>query len=130
MLDIESIVFTRIKYGVGNKLTSTYPKLNFTTSDRASTLPNFPTVYIHELGSAERGQDLEGTTINAILSTIQVEVTDNSDPANAKQVMDEVVKVMKTMRYEVNSMPEFNNTNEVYRRVARFRRIVGASDTL
>ena len=124
MLDmLESQVITRIKTQFSKKLKDRYPNLKFTNSDRADTVPKFPTVYIHEMPGAETGADLQGDTINAVWSSFQIEVTTNTK-------MDEVVRIMKTMRFQVTSMPEFQNTDSVYRRVARFRRIIGADDVL
>ena len=102
MLDmLESQVITRIKTQFSKKLKDRYPNLKFTNSDRADTVPKF-----------------------------QIEVTTNTKMDEAKEVMDEVVRIMKTMRFQVTSMPEFQNTDSVYRRVARFRRIIGADDVL
>lgn len=131
MLDmLESQVDTRIKTQFSKKLKDRYQNLNFTTSDQSDTAPKFPTVYIHEMPGVETGADLQGNTINAVWSSFQIEVTTNTKMNEAKEVMDEVVRIMKTMRFQVTSMPEFQNTDSVYRRVARFRRIIGADDVL
>lgn len=130
MLDIETRVFSRVKNKYPATLKTKYPNTSFTTSDRVATNPKFPTVYVHEMGSVELGRDLDGTTINAVRSTIQIEVTDNESMARAREVMHSVVEIMKTMRYEVTTIPEFNNTPEIYRVVARFRRVLGSGDVL
>lgn len=130
MLDIQTRVFSRIKNKYPKELKTKYPNTFFTTSDRVADNPLFPTVYVHEMQSVEMGRDLEGTTINAIRSTFQIEVTDNASMSNAKEVMENVVSTMKSMRYEVITMPTFQNTPSVYRIVARFRRVIGAYDVL
>lgn len=130
MLDIQNIVYSRIKNKTYTGLKTKFPNINFTTSDRGQVLTKFPTVYVHESASAERGQDLEGDTINAVMSVIQIEVYDNESMANTKYVMDDIVAVMKSMRYSVSQMPEYQNDNNVYRRVARFSRLIGSGDTL
>ena len=79
---------------------------------------------------AETGTDLQGDTINAVWSSFQIEVTTNTKMDEAKEVMDEVVRIMKTMRFQVTSMPEFQNTDSIYRRVARFRRMIADGDIL
>ena len=92
MLDmLESQVITRIKTQFSKKLKDRYPNLKFTNSDRADTVPKFPTVYIHEMPGAETGTDLQGDTINAVWSSFQIEVTTNTKMDEAKEVMDEVV---------------------------------------
>ena len=102
----------------------------FTNSDRADTVPKFPTVYIHEMPGMETGEDLQGDTINAVWSSFQIEVTTNTKMNDAKEVMNEVVRIMKTMRFQVIATPEFQNTDSTYRRVARFRRMIADDDIL
>ena len=79
---------------------------------------------------AETGEDLQGDTINAVWSSFHIEVTTNTKMNDAKEVMNEVVRIMKTMSFQVIVTPEFQNTDSTYRRVARFRRIIGAGDVL
>lgn len=130
MLDIESIVFSRIKAILTSKLKTKYPDLDFTTSDKVPKKPKFPNVYVHLISSPEIGIDLDNDSINGILPAFQIETTDNQNQNRAKDVMDEVVKVMKGMRFTVIATPEFKNTDSAYRSVARFRRAVGNQDIL
>ena len=131
MLDmLESQVITRIKTQFSQKLKDRYPNLNFTNSNRVDTAPAFPTVYIHEMPGMEEGADTEGNVINAVLCSFQIEVTTNTNQLEAKEVMNEVLRIMKKMRFQVISMPEFRNTNSVYRSVARFRRMIADKDFL
>jgi hypothetical protein len=130
MLDIETIVFSRIKAILTSKLKTKYPNISFTTSDKVTGEPKFPNVYVHMMGSQETGEDLENNTINGVLATFQIETTDNQSQSRAKDVMNEVVGVMKGMRFSVIAMPEFNNTDSTFRSVARFRRTIGNLDTL
>lgn len=128
--EISSIVFTKVKVEVLKSLKNKYPNIYFTNSDRVQTDPKFPTVYIHEIGSTEQGEDLEGTSINAVLTTFQVDVTDNQSQNRANEVISEVVGIMKSMRFSVIAMPEFQNTESTYRSTARFRRMIGQGDIL
>lgn len=128
--DISSIVFTRIKVLFSSTIKAKYPDLYFTNSDKTQTTSKFPTVYVHEVGSIEQGQDLNNTSINAVLSTFQIDVIDSQSQARANEVMGEVVRIMKGMRFSITAMPEFQNTESDYRSVARFRRMIGAGDTL
>ena len=130
MLDIETIVYSRIKAILTKKLKTKYPNISFTTSDKVSGNPQFPNVYVHMMSSQEIGGDLEGNTINGVLASFQIETTDNETQTRAKDVMNNVVEVMKSMRFEVTSMPESMNTNTSYRCVARFRRTIGKLDKL
>ena len=131
MLDmLESQVLTRIKYGFPQKLKDKYPNLTFTNSDRNEDDPKFPTVYIHQMGSIEQGEDLTGENLNAALVTYQIEVTTNVNQSEAQEVMNYIIKSMKKMRFSIVFMPEFQNTTSVYRSVARFRRMIGENDIL
>lgn len=128
---ISPSVLTKLKTDGEAKLKTKYPDINFTTVDRVvSSEAKFPTVYLHEMASAEQGADLDGTEINAVLSSFQIEVTDNTSQARVNEVMTEIVGIMKSMRYQVISMPEFQNTSTTYRSIARFRRVVGKGDKL
>ncbi len=128
--DIQTRIYSRLKNKYPTTMLTKYPNTLFTISDRVPETPQFPTVYIHEMSTQELARDLAGTTINAIRSNFQIEVTDNESITNVNEVMSYVVSTMKSLRYEVVSMPEFKNTQDVYRKVARFRRVIGAYDVL
>lgn len=130
MLDIESKVYSRIKYTFPKNVKADYPDLNFTTNSRQLIDPKFPCVYIHLASCAEVGQDLENTEINGGDYMFQIEVYDNQSQNRADIIMDEVVKIMKSMRFNVPEIPRFDNTQSEYRSVARFRRIIGSGDIL
>lgn len=128
--DIASMVFTRIKVEATKKLKSKYPNINFTTSDQVRTEPTFPNVYVKELQSSERGQTLDGESVNAILSSFQIEVSDNVSDNRAREVADVVFLIMKKMKYEAIGLPFQDNIDGVHRNVARYRRIIGYNDIL
>lgn len=130
MLDIESIVFSRIKEKATSKLKTKYPDISFTTSDKVASNPKFPNVYVHMMGSKEIGNDLENITINGVLATFQIETTDNQSQTRAKDAMNEVVRIVKEMRFDIIVMPEMKNTDSTYRCVMRCRRTIGSLDVL
>lgn len=131
MLDsLESQIFSRIKVNFSGRIKKKYPDLNFTTSDKAPTKAKFPTVYIHMLESPEIGSDLEGTSINGITATFQIDVTDNQSQTRADEVAKEVLRIMKTMRFKAVGMPLHDNSGDTYRTVSRYRRPIGAGDIL
>lgn len=130
MLDIENIVFTRIKAKMPQKIKDKYPKLNFTSSDSVSKRPQFPTVYVHMLESPEQGMTLDNSNINAVLASFQIEISDNLSQARAKEVADEVVKIMKSMNFTVVVMPFFDNKDGTFRNLSRYRRMIGDGDIL
>lgn len=129
--DIPSIVFTRIKTVATERLKAKYPDLFFSTAQSLSKDPQFPTVLVKRMQGREEGQTLDGTEVNAILSTFQIEVFDNVSERHAQEVADVVCKIMKSMRYEMIGEPfPDNSDNEVFRNIARYRRIVGGNDML
>ena len=128
--DIASIVFTRIKVEATEKLKSKYPDINFTRSNKVRVEPTFPNVYVKKLQGSERGQTLDGQTVNAILSSFQIEVADNVSDNRAQEVADVVYEIMKNMRYEAIGEPFEDNIDDTHRNVARYRRIIGYNDTL
>lgn len=131
MLDsLESQIFSRIKANFSDRIKKKYADLNFTTSDKSSTKPKFPTVYIHMISSPEDGEDTEGDNINAVNASFQVDVTDNQNQSRADEVSKEILRVMKTMRFGVVGMPFHDNTGDTYRTVSRYRRMIADNDRL
>ena len=129
---ISSNVFTRIKNEFSSSLKEKYKMKdeNFSTVGSSDTPAVFPFVYIQLLPSAESGQDLEGKTINAGLFTFQIEVTDNQTQARAKDVMSEVKRIMKSMRFTVQCTPTLEDTKDTHRAIMRCNRIIGSCDIL
>ena len=129
---ISSVVFTRIKNGFSSTIKTKYKMTssNFSTVGSSDTPAVFPFVYIQLLPSTEQGQDIEGNTINAGLFTFQIEVTDNQTQARAKDVMSEVKRIMKSMRFTVQPTPDIQDTKDTHRSIMRCNRIIGSCDIL
>lgn len=60
----------------------------------------------------------------------QIETTHNEKQTIAKDVINEVVGVMKSMGFIVTMTPESQNTDTAKRCVARFRKTIGNLDIL
>ena len=129
---ISSVVFSRIKNEFSSSLKEKYKMKdeNFSTVGSSDTPAVFPFVYIQLLPSVEQGQDIEGNTINAGLFTFQIEVTDNQTQARAKDVMSEVKRIMKSMRFTVQCTPTLEDTKDTHRAIMRCNRIIGSCDIL
>ena len=129
---ISSVVFSRIKNEFSSSLKEKYKMKdeNFSTVGSSDTPAVFPFVYIQLLPSTEQGQDIEGNTINAGLFTFQIEVTDNQTQARAKDVMSEVKRIMKSMRFTVQPTPDIQDTKDTHRAIMRCNRIIGSCDIL
>lgn len=140
-MEISSIVFSRIVNEFSQDLKNQYgmKKLtvngfttwkNFSTSQLSQTSPVFPYITVIEQPGAERGQDLEGSSINGALFTFQVDVFDNKSESRAKACMKEIVRIMKKMRFDIPTMASFDSKPQEYRMTARFSRVIGAGDLL
>lgn len=129
---VPSMIFTRIKNEFSVKTKEKYKMTdkNFSTVGSSDTPAVFPFVYVKMLAPVETGRDLEGTSINAGIYTFQIDVTDNKSQSNARSVMTEVLKVMKKMAFQVTQMPIYEDTKDVHRCTARFRRTIGENDIL
>lgn len=129
---IPSQVFTRIKTEFSEKIKTKYNMTgdNFSTTDSQNKKAVFPFVYINLLPAIETGNDLAGDTINGGIFTFQIDVYDNKTQARAREVMTEVVRIMKSMRFLVNQMPNSDDTDEIKRMTARFQRTIGGLDVL
>ena len=129
---ISPIVFTRIKNEFSSTIKTKYKMTNsnFSTVGSSDTPAVFPFVYIQFLPSVEAGQDLEGNSINAGLFTCQVEVTDNVSQTRAKEVMSEIKRIMKSMRFTVQCTPTLEDTKDTHRAIMRCNRLIGSCDIL
>ena len=129
---ISSTVFTRIKNEFSSSLKTKYKMTdeNFSTVGSSDTTAFFPFVYVQILPGIEQGQDLDGTSINAGLFTFQIDVTDNQKQTIAKDVMAEVKRIMKSMRFSINSMTSFDDTKDTHKATIRCSRVIGAGDKL
>jgi hypothetical protein len=128
---VPSIIFTRIKTNFSEKIKIKHNMTNnnFSTLSKSDLDAVFPFVYVKSLTASEQGRDLQGTSINGALFTFQIEVIDNKKQQNAREVMGEIIRIMKEMGFENNSLPFFEDTNDnTHRIVARFRKMMADED--
>lgn len=104
--------------------------LNFSKSSVSESPALFPYITFLELPGQERGQTLEGDSINAALFTFQIDVYDNAKEETTKECMAEIVKIMKSMRFNAKAMPAPDSRPQEYRSTARFSRLIGSSDII
>ena len=129
---VPSIIFTRIKTNFSEKIKTKHNMTNnnFSTLSKSDLDAVFPFVYVKSLTASEQGRDLQGTSINGALFTFQIEVIDNKKQQNAREVMGEIIRIMKEMGFENNSLPFFEDTNDnTHRIVARFRKMMTDEDS-
>lgn len=129
---LPSIVYSRIVSDFPETVKTKYKmtKDNFSTVSMSATNAVFPFVYVNTLAASERGQDLQNTDINGGLFGFQVDVIDNQSQSRAREIMKEVMRIMKRMRFNVTEIPYFESTQDEYRQTARFQRVIGNGDIL
>lgn len=128
--EIESTVFSRVKIEGTVELKSKFPKIKYTSENASDDSAVFPTVFVQELPSSEIGKDLEGNAVNGVLSTFQIDVSDNASKQNCKTVLSKAVESMLKMRFELSSTPVYRKDSNVWVGTARFRRTIGFNDIL
>lgn len=132
ILENESRIFSIVKAKTKADVTALYPKARYTTVDEnINSKTVFPTIYISELSSGQEvGKDLEGKSINGIISTYQVRVTTNTSKSDCKKVMGFILNGFKDLSFDCVSAPVTTTNNDMHTCIARFRRVIGASDIL
>lgn len=127
--EIESRIFTQISYMLTERENAPYPDMKCTTVSQ-NTVVNFPTMYIHELQPVEMGNDLVNQTVNAVLSTFEIQVWDNVSEKNCRDILTASILEMKKLGFNVTMFPNVTTDSKIAWGVARFRRMIGAEDTL
>lgn len=130
-----SLLQSKIYSIIENEFSQDIKDMYHMTSDNFSTVESnssavFPFVFIKMLPALEQGGDLDGKTINAGLFTFQIDIVDNISQKRARTVAFEIVRIMKSMRFEVKNMPSFEDTKEKHRSTMRFRRLIASGDAI
>lgn len=116
---ISSYYFTRLKKFI---------KVNCTTRDENDLPTQFPTVLFKDLTPMEIGQDLDNTTLNAIMYSCEIRVYTNKSESKCKDLSYEVLGFMKSHRFNVNAMPLIDTKDGISVSIMRFRRVVTEND--
>jgi len=129
----QTTIYSRVKAILMSKLKSKYSTLYVTEDNVTPTDTQFPTVYIAFLGANERGMTLDGKTINAVETIVEVHVktTKAQGMLVNNDVAWEVVEAFKTMGF-IAKMPNIpiSNLDGVYESVSRFSRLIGQGDVI
>ena len=128
---VPSIIFTRVKNTFSKTIKSKYKMTNnnFSSSDSNDNDAIFPFVKVDVIDINENAEDLEGTTINGALFSVQIDVTDNQSSARANEVASEVTRTLKLMSFKLISKNK-TDINKLHRITMRFRRSIDENDTL
>lgn len=133
MLDLpmlESIIFSRLKGLFSQKIKSKYPNLSFTTQEESKRTPKFPNVYVYLMPGTEIGQTTEADVFEAGLFTFQIRVTNNTGQTAVQEITNEIIRLMKKMRFQIVTTPVYDNDSDTQWSVARFRRAIAENDRL
>lgn len=128
-MEIEETVFSYVTFKLKKKGINVFctTEIAKTSVDSNGNPTMFPTIYLHELQSKEVGQDLTNTSVNAVLSTIEIQVFTKSKEDNQKYC-GEVAEIMKELQYNATGLPIINNMGEYYLGASRYRRVIGSAD--
>ena len=131
--DRQTTIYSRANSILLSRLKSKYPTLRITQDNATPTETQLPSIYVSFIGASERGQTLDGTTINAVVMTAEVHVkTSNEQGAlENNDIAWEVVEAFKTMGFTATTPPmATSNFDGVYESVSRFSRIIAQGDVI
>lgn len=96
------------------------------------TPSSFPAASIEQIDNAETAVDLENTE-NSVVSVIEIQVFSNQNITEARKIINMCCDAMRVMGYVRNYGPaKVQNASDsnIYRVVARFRRIVSSIEEI
>lgn len=125
MLDVSNRVLTNIKICVSDVCQNVQ-------SSSSKSPPGFPALSVEQIDSPDAAVDLENTE-NAVTSVIEIQSFSNKSITEAKKVINLACDGMRGMGYVRTYGPkEVKNASDtnIYREVARFKRIVSSVDEI
>ena len=127
----ENSIFTRVKNEVLKGLRSKYSDLNFTTDDSENVVAKFPSVYMR-FEVVERGQTLDGGTINAVYMICQTKVSVTKAQGNtvAKEVNASVCDELKKLLFSVSGSAVPTTSGDIKEINQNYARVLGYNDPL
>lgn len=122
-MDVHSSIYNRIL----NPMRVKFPSAKVVMYEEADTPSQFPFIFVNMLAPSEQARDLQGNSVNGGLFTFQIDVY-STNAEEAKKIMREISSIMKSMSFEIISMPSFDRQDGLRRCTARFRRLICAKD--
>lgn len=122
-------IYSLVKSKTEKKIKNKFPKVRFTTSDRASGTPVYPTVYIFSLPNSEMNRDTVGDAITTVNFGMQIEVIIDTSQNDASTIMAILMEAFKEMKFTVSTFPNFQNGATYYRLVSRCTRKISGGDS-
>ena len=131
--DRQTTIYSRVDAILTSKLGDKYEDLNVTMDNTLSQEAMFPTVFINFIGFRERGETLDGTSLNGGVMDIEVHIKTSNDQGMIvnQEVADCALDAFKTMGFKVRSQNiPLGNIDGVYESVSRFTRTIGQGDVI
>lgn len=129
--EIESTIFTYLKYQLVERTNAPFPNLNCTTSSQSESIENivdFPTLYVHLLPPVEMGNDLENIDVPAIRATFDLQVFSNISEAECRKLITACIQQMKSLRFNISSFPDPQTSDKKYFAITRCTRVIASGD--
>lgn len=131
MLSVKNKVNSRLVAKLKTESTAPYHSQTLEFSSTFQCTPTvFPTLNVVSLGEPQTGNDIERTTQNFIISTIQIKGYHNTSYNDAYNLTNKAGDAMISMGYELVAGIEDISDSSAKIAMARFRRTVGAGDAL
>ena len=132
--NIEAKIFTMVSTAMQSYLPERYPSwgntVMYTTQDKLNADPGMPVYYIFQHDTDETMMDLSNTDVNGIYARFQGEAF-AADEDTAKAIAYAGVAQFKKLGFECYFFPKVSLSRDgVVRVVARFKRMIGAAETL
>lgn len=118
-----------IDYKIPEDVRKRFADIKITNDEADLDEATFPTIFIRTISAVEKGQDLEGKSINGALWSLQIDVTSKEKKVSS-DIIDLVITILKQSSFEVYSFPLYTYQNGVCRYVARVRRVIGNGELL
>ena len=128
--ELSGLILTHYKARLKKLIPDQFKKLKITNSNSDIAPTELPAIWLEEVSSMETGENLDNTSINAVMETIQVTIYHNGQMKDVKQLMNASVLAMKQMRFGAVMTPIYTTNHDMKTGIARFRRIIGESDSL
>lgn len=125
MINVENRVLTNVKTYISNVCQTVQ-------NDSAKSPASFPAVSVEQIDNPDTAVDLENAE-NAVVSMIEIQSFSNKNITEAKTIINKACDGMRIMGYVRQYGPKrvqnAADTN-IFRMVARFRRIVSSVDEI
>lgn len=127
----ENGIYSRVKSKVKVAIGTKYPDLNFTMDDSENIKPKFPSVYMY-FDAIERGQTLDGGTINAVYMNVRTQVSVTKAQGNdvAREVNAYVCDELKKLGFYVSGSPIPTTSGDTKIISQDYGRVIGYNDPI